>query len=212
MTIFFWAFGAAAVLAQDFPPDPGQAVPLLPGSTNPPSPGNTGGFDFPNPLAATTFSELITKIADFLLDLALAFAFFMIIWAGFKFVTAGGDVEKISSARRNFTWIVVGIAVILASKALIGYLQEILGVKETTSRTFETFLNKITGTLDLIIVLLFSLTTVYFIWGVILYVMGARGDDEKLNQGKRHMVWGIIGMAIMASAWGIVELISAYVR
>lgn len=172
---------------------------------------NPSSFDFPNPLAATTFTELITKIADFLLDLALVFAFLVMIWAGFKFVTAGGNEEKITSAKKNFTWAVIGIAIILASKALVTYLQEILGVKEVGTKTFEAFLKKIRGTVNGIIGLLFVLATAYFIWGVIQYVMGARGDDEKLEQGKRHMVWGIIGMAIMAGAWGIVEIIKNYV-
>ncbi len=212
-------FGIHSIFAQDLPPNellPGHNIQANPGVNPPANPGvnppaNPGSFDFPNPLAATTFSELITNIAKFLLNLALAFAFIMIIWAGFKFVTSGGNEEKLTSAKRNFTWTIIGIAIILAANALVTYIQEVLGVKEANKGTFQTFIDKITGTLDLVIVFFFSLTTVYFIWGVIQYVMGARGDDEKLDQGKRHMVWGIIGMAIMASAWGIVEIIKNYV-
>jgi len=168
-------------------------------------------LELPNPLSSTTFVELLTKIADFLLTLAMTFAFIMIIWSGFKFVTSGGNEEKITSAKKNFTWTVIGIAIILVCKMLVTYIQEALGVNEVTTTTLQTFINKVGGTINSIIVLLFSLATAYFLWGVIQYVVGARGEDEKMEQGKRHMVWGIIGMAIMASAWGIVEIIKNYV-
>ena len=54
---------------------------------------------------------------------------------------------------------------------------------------------------------IFSLGFIYFLWGVVQYVIGARGDETKLKQGKRAIMWGLIGMFIMFSAWGIVRLL-----
>ena len=65
------------------------------------------------------------------------------------------------------------------------------------------------GTLDLILVLLFSLITIYFIWGVVQYI-SAGGDDEKIAKGKKHMLWGIIGLAVVAAAWGMARLLVNY--
>ncbi len=59
-----------------------------------------------------------------------------------------------------------------------------------------------------IIGVLFVLVTLYFIWGVVKYVMAA-GDETKLKDGKQHMIWGIVGMAVMAGAWGIVAIITS---
>lgn len=61
-----------------------------------------------------------------------------------------------------------------------------------------------------IISLLFVLATVFFLWGVMLYVVGSRGDPARLEKGKKVVLWGIVGMAIMASAWGVVRLICNY--
>jgi len=72
--------------------------------------------------------------------------------------------------------------------------------------TFDSVLVQIKGWLTSIIGLLFILVTLYFIWGIIKYVM-ANGDEKKLTDGKQHMLWGIIGMAVMAAAWGIVKVI-----
>ena len=58
------------------------------------------------------------------------------------------------------------------------------------------------GVLTKVIGTLFILVTVYFLWGITEYVM-AGGDPEAIKKGREHMIWGIIGMAVMASAWGI---------
>jgi len=73
----------------------------------------------------------------------------------------------------------------------------------------NNLLSNIQGTLNIIIGLLFVLVTLYFIWGIVQYV-GAGGDEEKLKKGRQHMIWGIIGMAIMAAAWGIVNILINY--
>lgn len=64
--------------------------------------------------------------------------------------------------------------------------------------------------LNPLINILFVLATVIFFWGIISYVIGSRGDQKRLDQGKQIMGWGIIGMAIMASAWGIVRIICRF--
>jgi len=73
----------------------------------------------------------------------------------------------------------------------------------------DSLLSKVKNTLNTIITLLFVLVTLYFIWGVVKYVSAA-GDEAKLKAGKQHMIWGIIGMAVMAGAWGIVNVIVTY--
>lgn len=70
----------------------------------------------------------------------------------------------------------------------------------------EGTLGQIKNILNLIIGLLFVLVTLWFIWGIVQYVM-ASGDEEKIKDGKNHMIWGIIGMAVMAGAWGIVNIL-----
>lgn len=59
-----------------------------------------------------------------------------------------------------------------------------------------------------VIPFLFVLATVIFIWGVIQYVIGGQGgNDAKVEAGKKVMIWGIIGLAIMTSAWAIVGIL-----
>jgi len=58
-----------------------------------------------------------------------------------------------------------------------------------------------------LIVLLFSVGLIMFVYGLFNF-FGNRDDAEALEKGKRHMVWGIIGMAIMVSVFGIMNFIT----
>jgi hypothetical protein len=168
-----------------------------------------GIVELPNPLGkTTTISALITNIANFILfNIALPFAGLMLIFAGFRFVTAQGEPEKINKAKQNFVWTITGVAVVVAAQLIITYIRDMI---EGQGGELKKMINQILGTLNVFIVLLFSIVTIYFIWGVITYVRAA-GDEEAIKKGKQHMIWGIIGMAIMSGAFGIINIIVKYI-
>ena len=169
----------------------------------------TGGTNATLPqLGPKSIPILIAKIADFLITLAIPLAVLMIIWAGFMFVTAQGDTSKISKAKKNLLYTIIGVLVILASKVLVVYIQSAL---TGGSSRANALLGSIRNTLNTIVELLFVLATVYFFWGVISYI-GAAGDESKLRDGKRHMIWGIVGMVIMAGAWSLVTILANYIQ
>lgn len=75
------------------------------------------------------------------------------------------------------------------------------GSAETIINTLsEEILNPIVG-------LLFAGAIVYFIFGVIQYIANADSEDER-EKGKRHMLYSVIGLLIMAGVWGIIDLIA----
>lgn len=61
--------------------------------------------------------------------------------------------------------------------------------------------------LNPIIIFLFALSLLFFLWGVYEFIVQNAASAEKREDGKRHMLWGIVGMAIMASAFGLTNLI-----
>lgn len=60
--------------------------------------------------------------------------------------------------------------------------------------------------LNPIIGLLFALALLYFVWGVYEFIQGA-DDESKRRDGQQHMLWGVIGLAIMISAFGIMQVV-----
>ncbi len=74
---------------------------------------------------------------------------------------------------------------------------------------FNSLFNSIiTNIVNPIIYLLMALAVVYFVWGVLMYIRNADNAEKKAD-GYKHMIWGIIGIFIMVSAKGIINLILA---
>jgi len=61
--------------------------------------------------------------------------------------------------------------------------------------------------LNPIIGVLIVLATVVFLWGIVKY-LSAGGDAEKLKEARNFIVWGIVGLFVMLSVWGLVALIN----
>lgn len=59
----------------------------------------------------------------------------------------------------------------------------------------------------ILIPLAFALCLLYFFWGVVKYIRTGAGSEEAAKEGKRIMVWGIIGLFIAVSIWGIITFI-----
>ncbi len=59
-----------------------------------------------------------------------------------------------------------------------------------------------------LIQLLFAVALVYFIWGLVAFIINKANNPEKAQTGRSHMLWGIIGMAIMAGVFGIMQLLT----
>lgn len=55
--------------------------------------------------------------------------------------------------------------------------------------------------------LLFAAALVLFMWGGFQFVIGT-GTEESRESGKRHLLWGIIGMFIMVSVYGILNILT----
>ncbi len=57
-----------------------------------------------------------------------------------------------------------------------------------------------------IIALLFAAALLLFFWGAFEFLRDA-SNEESRKTGTQHMLWGVIGLFIMASAYGIINLI-----
>lgn len=65
----------------------------------------------------------------------------------------------------------------------------------------------VTGVISPLIYLIFSASVAIFFWGIAKY-MGKMGDDKEREKAKSLMIWGIIGIFVMVSIWGWVNILS----
>ncbi len=57
-----------------------------------------------------------------------------------------------------------------------------------------------------IIILLFALALVYFLYGLVIFIANADSEEAR-DTGKSHMLWGIVGLFIMVSVYGILKIV-----
>ncbi len=60
--------------------------------------------------------------------------------------------------------------------------------------------------LNAIVPVLIALAVVFFIWGVIGYLIS--GDEEAKKKGRDRMIYGIIGLAVIVGMWGLVNILA----
>ena len=76
---------------------------------------------------------------------------------------------------------------------------------------FDKFIDIVTREIiNPIITLLALAAFVVFVWGVVDFIRGA-ANDERRTIGKRHMVWGMVGLVIIFGAKAILTFVASLV-
>lgn len=61
---------------------------------------------------------------------------------------------------------------------------------------------------NLVVPVLFAIAFIVFLWGAFdSFILGAN-DEEKKDNGKNLMLYGIIGFFVMVSVWGLVNILT----
>jgi mannose/fructose/N-acetylgalactosamine-specific phosphotransferase system component IID len=96
----------------------------------------------------------------------------------------------------------------------VGLLAPVLAFAQTITTTCGSSQNTtiqrlicvIQGILNMIIPALITLAIVFFIWGVVSYVIAK--DEEAKKRGKDIMIYGIIGLVVIVAVWGLVSVLT----
>ena len=70
--------------------------------------------------------DVFAKLSGAVLPIAIPVATLMIVWAGFNYLTAAGNQEKVTNANHMLIYAVVAIAVAIIAKGVPGIIGGIL--------------------------------------------------------------------------------------
>ena len=62
------------------------------------------------------------------------------------------------------------------------------------------------GLINVLTGVAFALALLVFFWGLAVFIFQT-GDESRVSDGKRLMIWGIIALFVATSIWGIVALL-----
>lgn len=80
-------------------------------------------------------------------------------------------------------------------------------VSAATPTDFKGVVNFILGYITLLVQLIFGITFIVIMWGVVNAWIINAGNAEKREAGQMIALWGVIGLAVMAGVWGLVALL-----
>lgn len=87
--------------------------------------GVNTGVTLTNPLGSASLETFLLNILDFVIRIGSIVVILMVVFVGFKFVTAQGKPGEIEAAKGMLLWTVVGALILLGAKAIA------LGIKAT---------------------------------------------------------------------------------
>jgi preprotein translocase subunit SecG len=90
--------------------------------------GGTGPVTLPDPLGGKGFIDILEKVVNFLILLAIPITALMIIYGAYQIMFAGGDTEKVTTGKKTILYTVTAFVIILLAWSIIAILQNILGV------------------------------------------------------------------------------------
>ncbi|HRT40083.1 MAG TPA: hypothetical protein P5299_01815 [Candidatus Woesebacteria bacterium] len=82
-----------------------------------------------NPTATTTqLEKYLSTIIGFITLVGVIWFTFQIIFAGYTFLSSGGDIKKVERAQQQLMQSLIGIIVIIAATIIVGLIVRILGL------------------------------------------------------------------------------------
>lgn len=66
----------------------------------------------------------------------------------------------------------------------------------------------IVGTVnDVLVPILMAIAFIVFLWGVYKYFIQGAAEDKSREDGRKFVLWGIIGFVVIISVWGLVNIV-----
>ena len=94
----------------------------------------------------------------------------------------------------------VGIALAAFVLPAVAFAQTLVGTTNATS-----LFTNIKSILNAVIPIIIALAVVYILWGIVQAYI--KGDEESRKAGHLKILYGIIGLFIMLSIWGLVNIL-----
>ncbi len=144
-----------------------------------------------------------------------AFAAIMVVQAGVKLITAGGEEEEVSKNKKNIMYSAGGLIIIYVGEIFItkvfykidkNVYTGITGVHPAIDA--KEGVAQIAGITNFVMAFAGPVAVLMLIAGAIMYAT-AGGEEEKMNEAKRLIVATIAGIIIIYGAFAVVSTIIA---
>lgn len=94
------------------------------------------------------------------------------------------------------------------ASALIATLAPAVALAQTSAVTDVNSLSaKVIGIGNTVIYILTALAVLFIVWNVVMYLIKSPGEENRTKAGM-NILWGIIGLFVIVSIWGLVNILT----
>ena len=76
----------------------------------------------------------------------------------------------------------------------------------TSASNFAACLSNVV--INPILAILFAVGLLVFVYGIVEFLWGLSNDTNHREEGKKHMIWGLVGMFVMVAAYTLITIIA----
>ena len=76
--------------------------------------------------------DVFKNVVNVVVGLAFIASLIMLIWAGFKYLTSGGEPKAVQAAHHTFSWALLGILFLAIAWLVLNLIEAFTGVNVTT--------------------------------------------------------------------------------
>lgn len=144
----------------------------------------------------TLVMNVISMIFGIVGYLAIGF----VMWGGFQYILAQGDVTKTMRGKKTVTNAIIGLALVMTASIISNVISGIIsGARNSGDKFFLEIFNSAFLWAGII-------TGIMIVWGGIQYTTSL-GDPQKATKAKNTLLYSIIGLVIVILAATIVNTV-----
>lgn len=152
--------------------------------------------------AGSAGSDLVRGIYSVMAYFSGAVAILMIVIAGFRYITSGGNEDNMAKAKRQITYAVIGLMLIGVAEFAI---KDVIFPKQgSTVSDVEAGKKLIISITNFISGFLTTIAAVMYIYAGYIYVT-AFGNEEATSKAKKIIIGATVGLLLAMAAFGIVN-------
>lgn len=85
----------------------------------------------PGPAGLKELEDVFSNIISVVVGLGFVAMLVLLVWAGFKFISSGGEPKALQSARQVFNWALLGIFFMIIAWLVLQLIESFTGLKVT---------------------------------------------------------------------------------
>ncbi len=85
----------------------------------------------PGPAGVVQLQQLVVRLINLAVYAAFVLVLIMLIWAGIRYLTSGGDSKALASAGQTITWALLGILFLVIAWLVVRLIEAFTGVPVT---------------------------------------------------------------------------------